>query len=278
MPGRAGNSSSRRSVELRRLVAALETAAIEQRRTEQRLLKEAQVSGAALRQSEAMARAVLESASEGILLIDANGRIILVNRGGRAHVQVRARRAAWADARGPAARPHPRDASRASSSLLRGTARPADGQRARPGRPSQGRRRIPGRDQPQLPPDGRGHERDGPHHGHHRAQARRGRAAAAARDALPDREAGGARHVVGRHRARDEQSALGIITSRIEVMLLDAEEQNLPTQVREDLNVLHRATQRVARIATNLRSFARQAPREHAQVEPERGRPGDACS
>ncbi len=34
----------------------------------------------------------------------------------------------------------------------------------------------------------------------------------------------------------------------------------------EDLRVLHRATQRVARIATNLRSFGRQAPSEHARV------------
>jgi two-component system, NtrC family, sensor kinase len=60
---------------------------------------------------------------------------------------------------------------------------------------------------------------------------------------------------------------LGIITSRIEIMLLDAEEQNLPPQVLEDLQVLHRATQRVARIAANLRSFARQAPREHTRID-----------
>ena len=64
---------------LRRQVAALETAAIEQGRTEQRLLKEVLVSDAALRPSEATARAVLESASEGIVLIDATGRIMLVN-------------------------------------------------------------------------------------------------------------------------------------------------------------------------------------------------------
>jgi signal transduction histidine kinase len=50
-------------------------------------------------------------------------------------------------------------------------------------------------------------------------------------------------------------------------MLLDAEELNVPAQVLEDLKVLHRATQRVARIATNLRAFARQAPREHAPVD-----------
>ena len=67
--------------------------------------------------------------------------------------------------------------------------------------------------------------------------------------------------------AHEMNNPLGIITSRIEVMLLDAEEQNLPPQMLEDLRVLHRATQRVARIATNLRSFARQTPREHVQID-----------
>src|SRR5262245_41484773 len=56
--------------------------------------------------------------------------------------------------------------------------------------------------------------------------------------------------------AHEMNNPLGIITSRIEIMLLDAEGQNLPPQVLEDLQVLHRATQRVARIAANLRSFA----------------------
>jgi len=67
--------------------------------------------------------------------------------------------------------------------------------------------------------------------------------------------------------AHEMNNPLGIITSRIEIMLLDAEEQNLPPQVLEDLQVLHRATQRVARIAANLRSFARQAPREHTRID-----------
>jgi PAS domain S-box-containing protein len=67
--------------------------------------------------------------------------------------------------------------------------------------------------------------------------------------------------------AHEMNNPLGIITSRIEIMLLDAEEHNLPPQVREDLQVLHRATQRVARIAANLRSFARQTPREHTRVD-----------
>jgi PAS domain S-box-containing protein len=67
--------------------------------------------------------------------------------------------------------------------------------------------------------------------------------------------------------AHEMNNPLGIITSRIEIMLLDAEEQNLPPQVLEDLQVLHRATQRVARIAANLRSFARQAPRERTRID-----------
>src|SRR5499427_4355414 len=67
--------------------------------------------------------------------------------------------------------------------------------------------------------------------------------------------------------AHEMNNPLGIITSRIEVMLLDAAEQNLPPQMLEDLRVLHRATQRVAGIATNLRSFARQTPREHARID-----------
>ena len=67
--------------------------------------------------------------------------------------------------------------------------------------------------------------------------------------------------------AHEMNNPLGIITSRIEIMLLDAEEHNLPPQVLEDLQVLHRATQRVARIAANLRSFARQTPREHTRVD-----------
>src|SRR5262245_42110064 len=67
--------------------------------------------------------------------------------------------------------------------------------------------------------------------------------------------------------AHEMNNPLGIITSRIEVMLLDAEEHNLPAQVLADLRVLHRATQRVARIATNLRSFARQTPRDHTTID-----------
>ena len=67
--------------------------------------------------------------------------------------------------------------------------------------------------------------------------------------------------------AHEMNNPLGIITTRIEVMLLDAESQHLPPQVVEDLQVLHRASQRVARIAASLRSFARQSPGEPGAVD-----------
>ncbi|HEU4368684.1 MAG TPA: ATP-binding protein [Methylomirabilota bacterium] len=67
--------------------------------------------------------------------------------------------------------------------------------------------------------------------------------------------------------AHEMNNPLGIMTTRIEVMLLDAEEQNLPAQLLEDLQVLHRAGQRVARIAASLRSFARQTAAERTPID-----------
>ena len=67
--------------------------------------------------------------------------------------------------------------------------------------------------------------------------------------------------------AHEMNTPLGIITTRIEVMLLEAEGQHLPPQVVEDLQVLYRASQRVARIAASLRSFARQSPGERGAVD-----------
>jgi PAS domain S-box-containing protein len=67
--------------------------------------------------------------------------------------------------------------------------------------------------------------------------------------------------------AHEMNNPLGIITARIEVMLLDAEQQQLPAQVLDDLQVLHRASQRVARIAASLRSFARHTPGDRVPVD-----------
>lgn len=67
--------------------------------------------------------------------------------------------------------------------------------------------------------------------------------------------------------AHELNNPIGIISSRIELMLLDAESRPLPEEVREDLEVLHRNAQRVARIAQGLLSFARQSPGDQAPVD-----------
>jgi PAS domain S-box-containing protein len=67
--------------------------------------------------------------------------------------------------------------------------------------------------------------------------------------------------------AHEINNPTGIISSRIELMLLDAEARPLPEGVVEDLRVLHRHAQRVSRIANGLLSFARQSPREQGPVD-----------
>ena len=67
--------------------------------------------------------------------------------------------------------------------------------------------------------------------------------------------------------AHEVNNPIGIISSRIEIMLLDAEAQPLPGNVTEDLRVLHRHAQRVARIAHGLLSFARESSGERGPVD-----------
>ena len=67
--------------------------------------------------------------------------------------------------------------------------------------------------------------------------------------------------------AHELNNPIGIISSRVEIMLLDAESQPLPQEVTEDLRVLHRHSQRVARTAQALLSFARQPPGQRAPVD-----------
>jgi signal transduction histidine kinase len=67
--------------------------------------------------------------------------------------------------------------------------------------------------------------------------------------------------------AHEINNPIGIISSRIEIMLLDAEAQPLPGKVTEDLQVLHRHAQRVARIAHGLLSFARESSGERGPVD-----------
>lgn len=62
--------------------------------------------------------------------------------------------------------------------------------------------------------------------------------------------------------AHEVNNPIGVISSRIEIMLLDAEAQPLPGKVTDDLKVLHRHAQRVARIAQGLLSFARESSGE----------------
>src|SRR5262249_32972272 len=65
----------------------------------------------------------------------------------------------------------------------------------------------------------------------------------------------------------DLNTPTAITPSRTELMLLDAEANRLPAGVTDDLRVLQRQAQRVARIAQGLLSFARQSPIEPRRVD-----------
>jgi len=67
--------------------------------------------------------------------------------------------------------------------------------------------------------------------------------------------------------AHELNNPLGIISSRVELMLVEAAEHGLSRTVIEDLQVVHRNLQRVARLAQALRAFGRQSGREHVPVD-----------
>ena len=67
--------------------------------------------------------------------------------------------------------------------------------------------------------------------------------------------------------AHEMNNPLGIISSRIELMLGEAEDQAIPAQFLEDLRVVHRNVMRVAGVAQALRSFARQSTGERRPVD-----------
>jgi PAS domain S-box-containing protein len=67
--------------------------------------------------------------------------------------------------------------------------------------------------------------------------------------------------------AHEINNPIGIISTRVELMLDDATSRPLPPDTVEDLQVLHRNIQRVVTIAKGLLSFARQAPRAPAPVD-----------
>jgi PAS domain S-box-containing protein len=67
--------------------------------------------------------------------------------------------------------------------------------------------------------------------------------------------------------AHEVNNPIGIIASRIELMLLEAPDHGLPSAVVSDLEVLHRHATRIAAITQKLLSFARQSPSEHTTVD-----------
>jgi PAS domain S-box-containing protein len=67
--------------------------------------------------------------------------------------------------------------------------------------------------------------------------------------------------------AHELNNPIGIISTRAELMLLDAEPKGLPEDVVEDLGVIHRHSQRVARIAQGLLSFARSPSGQPGRVD-----------
>ena len=78
--------------------------------------------------------------------------------------------------------------------------------------------------------------------------------------------------------AHEVNNPIGIISSRIEIMLLDAEAQPLPGTVTDDLKVLHRHAQRVARIAHGLLVLRPRVVGGAGTRGSEPGRGGDAAA
>jgi PAS domain S-box-containing protein len=67
--------------------------------------------------------------------------------------------------------------------------------------------------------------------------------------------------------AHELNNPIGIISSRAELMLLEAESAPLSADVADDLRVIHRHAQRVARIAQGLLSFSRHSSGERGRVD-----------
>jgi hypothetical protein len=67
--------------------------------------------------------------------------------------------------------------------------------------------------------------------------------------------------------AHELNNPLGIISSRIEVMLLESEDEPLSSTVRADLGVIQRQVQRVARLVAGLLAYARPSGSERRPVD-----------
>ncbi len=67
--------------------------------------------------------------------------------------------------------------------------------------------------------------------------------------------------------AHELNNPIGIISSRIELMIADSEGKQLPAEMAEDLRVLHRNALRVSKIAQGLLTLARQRPRQPKHID-----------
>jgi len=67
--------------------------------------------------------------------------------------------------------------------------------------------------------------------------------------------------------AHEINNPIGVLLSRIELMLMDIADSGAPGQMRSDLEVLHRQATRLGRIAQGLLSFGRQHHRERQPVD-----------
>jgi signal transduction histidine kinase len=67
--------------------------------------------------------------------------------------------------------------------------------------------------------------------------------------------------------AHEINNPLGIISSRVEVMLLEAETDPLPKAMVDDLLTVHKHAERVAKIAQGLLSFSRQSSTDMVTVD-----------
>jgi PAS domain S-box-containing protein len=67
--------------------------------------------------------------------------------------------------------------------------------------------------------------------------------------------------------AHEINNPLGIILSRIELMLMDTAEQHAPAETVEDLHTLQRQAQRLRRITETLLKYSRRRPPDHQPVD-----------
>lgn len=213
----------------------------------------------ALRRSEAKARAILENASEGIIVVDAAGRIVSVNA--QTEQMFRYRR----------------------SALIGQSLEILLPERLRPGHAGH---RTDFTAAPRTRPMGRGLDLTGrrsdgeefpveislsyieTEEGTHALAfvsdiSRRLAVERATRQA--ERLAAVGQLAAGI--AHEINNPVGIMSSRIELMLIEASELGLPESVVDDLRVLHRHAMRVTEIASKLLTFARETPADRQPVD-----------